>query len=288
MITRQRVRAYYELTKPGMVYGNVLPALAGYAVASTGSGIHFAQLLGIIGGLTLIMASSCVVNNIRDRQMDRLMRRTHRRSLAQGVIGSRPAGWFAGVLLVLGAALLALYGQLLALVIALFAWWLYAHIYTTLKRRTSHATLVGSLPGAAPPLVGYTALTGSFDVTAALFTGILICWQMVHFYAIALRAARDYARANIPVHPLVYGEAATVRAVQLWGLVYLILIGISTWKLPLPGLYGGFVVVVHLVLLYYLANDSSDPSVWATRVFLSSIGGLSLWSIATVVAAVLG
>ena len=284
-----RLLVYYRLAKPGMVYGNVLAALTGFAVAS-GSTIAMTHLISLLIGLSLVMGSSCMVNNIRDRAADQRMRRTSRRPTATGQILPRHAWVVAYIVLALGVLIMAWHSRGLAIGLALVGWILYAGIYTSLKPRTAYATLVGSLPGALPPVIGYVSVTGACDGTTVLLLAALICWQMVHFYTIALRYIDEYRNADIPVYAVTYGMPATVTAIKVYSLVYVQSIVVLGIWLGLPPLAHAAIGLAHLALLASIWSPytSSSSQRWARRVFSRSIMALSVWCAVTTAAAVLG
>jgi len=165
------LKTYYYLTKPGIIRGNAVTAAAGFLLAA---GLHpdLGLFLATLVGLSLIVASACVLNNCLDRRIDAAMARTQRRALVRGLVSTRAAIIYATILGLTGAALLAAFTNLLTLGLALFGLFAYVVLYGIAKRRTVHGTVVGSISGAVPPVVGYTAVTGSLDHGA--FDGGLI------------------------------------------------------------------------------------------------------------------
>lgn len=202
------IKKYYALTKPGIIYGNCLTAIGGFLLASKWD-IDWLVFVATIGGMSLVIASGCVFNNLLDRNIDSKMARTQKRALVQGSISTRHALIFATVLGCLGIFMLAFYVNILTALIALGAFVAYVVVYGLAKRRTVHGTLVGSISGAAPPVIGYTAVTNSVDVGALALFLILVCWQMPHFYAIAIYRLKDYQAAGIPVLPAIKGTQVT-------------------------------------------------------------------------------
>jgi protoheme IX farnesyltransferase len=202
------LRECYLLTKPGIIYGNALTAIAGFLLASRW---HVRPLLlaATIVGTCLVIASACVINNYIDRGIDTKMARTQKRGLVTGKINGRWAIIYGMALGLIGFTALVLFTNLLVVAIGLVAYIDYIVLYGISKRISFHGTLVGSVAGAAPPVAGYCAVTGHFDGGALIIFLIMVCWQMVHFYAIAIRRADDYKAAGIPVLPLVKGVPAT-------------------------------------------------------------------------------
>ncbi len=189
---------YYLLMKPGIIFGNVVTFAAGFLLASKGDikmGLFFTTLLG----LSLIIASACVFNNYIDRYVDKKMERTKKRALASGLIKGRDALAFAVLLGIAGNLTLFLYANGLTVAVANVGFVVYVFLYSFLKCRTTYSTLIGSISGAIPPVVGYCAVSNQFDLAAGILFIIMIFWQMPHFFAIGLWHIDDYAKAEIPI-----------------------------------------------------------------------------------------
>jgi protoheme IX farnesyltransferase len=264
----QTLRTYYYLTKPGIIYGNALMAIAGYLFGAHGSpslGTFAAMLLGTCA----VIASACVYNNVIDRGIDLKMERTKKRAVPAGKVSTIRALVFANVLLLVGVLLLILGTNALTLIVALVGHVAYVVLYGYAKRKTVHGTLVGTLSGSTPPVIGYVAATGSLDLTASLLFLILVAWQMPHFYAIAIFRRDDYAKANIPVLPVVSGLVATRKQI----VVYVVLFIAACAAL---GMFGGASLLSTLVMLlaggYWLylclgPVDEIGQSGWARKQF---------------------
>ncbi|MEI8300236.1 MAG: heme o synthase [Chlamydiota bacterium] len=199
---------YLLLTKPGIIMGNAVTTVGGFALASRG---HFDLLLFLVTliGISLIIGSACVFNNYIDRELDQKMVRTQNRALAKGVISTQNAMLFASVLLLLGGFVLAYFVNFLVLAIALLGFFMYIGVYSFLKYYSTHATLVGSIAGSIPPVIGYCAVTNYLDMGAAIFFIMMTFWQMPHFFAIAIYRLQDYEASGIPVLPLKRGIQKT-------------------------------------------------------------------------------
>jgi protoheme IX farnesyltransferase len=191
------IREYYKLSKPGIVYGNLLPAVAAFTFGSTGVPDFTAFMLMCVG-LSSIIACGCVLNNYLDRHMDALMERTKNRALVRGVISSRAALLFSVSLGLVGAGALLLVNYA-ALSAALFGLFVYVALYTPLKPVSASALFVGAVAGAMPPVVGYTAAAGVFDVYALWLFAALYFWQLPHFIAIAYFRYDEYVAAGVPL-----------------------------------------------------------------------------------------
>jgi protoheme IX farnesyltransferase len=191
------IKTYYHLTKPGIVYGNAIVALAAFIFGSH-TGINWLQLGLMLFGLAGIIGSACVFNNYYDRKMDAKMERTKKRALASGKINAHDAISFGVLLLILGTTLLY-FTNILTLAVALFGFIVYVFLYTPMKPRTGLAVFVGAVAGATPPVIGYAAATNTIDIFAYLLFAFLFLWQIPHFFAIARYRYEEYQAANVPL-----------------------------------------------------------------------------------------
>lgn len=266
------IKQYYYLTKPGIVYGNALAAAAGFLLAAQGRP-DLLRFGATLLGLALVVASACVFNNVIDRDIDTLMSRTQRRALPRGQVSPRAALAFGSILGLLGAGLLAAFANVLAAAAALAGWILYVAIYTAAKRQTVYSTEIGSLSGAVPPVVGYAAVTGRLDLTAALLFAVLVIWQMPHFFAIAIFRHGDYTAAALPVLSVQRGPAAARRAI----VAYMILLVLITPLFTLLQITGWtFLVETALINLLWLRLALAtwrqpDEAAWARNIFKFSL-----------------
>src|SRR4051812_459788 len=193
-------------------------------------------LLATMVGGSLAAGAANVFNCWYDRDIDRLMHRTQRRPLPMGEISPRGAFLFGTALTVVSTALLALTTTPLAAALALAAIVYYGALYTVvLKRHTRHSTLFGGVPGAAPVLIGWAAVTGSLAWPAVVFFGVVFTWQMPHFWALAMRFREDYARADVPMLPVVASPLSVGRQTVAWTWVT---VGVSLLLWPVAGRYG--------------------------------------------------
>lgn len=268
----EKLKAYYWLCKPGIIYGNLLTAMAGFVVAA-GWHIDFSLLAAVLGGTALIIASACIVNNYFDRRIDRVMERTSGRALVRGTVPTRNAFMLAALLGGSGFVILALWVNWLTVWVGVVGYVDYVILYGWSKRRTWHGTLVGSVSGSMPVVAGYTAVTGRLDGGALILFLILTFWQMPHFYAIAIRRLEDYKAAKIPVLPLVYG----IKAAKIQVVAYIAAFFLAVLVLAFYG-YAGvlYAVVMGTLAIGWLWRSlqgfrTSDDKKWATRVFLYSL-----------------
>ncbi|HEX8226700.1 MAG TPA: heme o synthase [Candidatus Saccharimonadales bacterium] len=276
-------REYYNLTKPGIIRGNLMTAAAAFLLASRGYPDPL-LLLAMLAGLALVIGSGCVSNNYIDRGIDRKMARTRQRALASGVISGRSAINYAAVLLAAGLVILVIFTNILTALLSLACFVAYVFIYAIAKRKSVYGTEVGSISGAIPPVVGYCAVTGSLDITALLLFIVLVVWQMPHFYAIAIFRKEDYKAAGIPVLPLVRGIPATKRRMVWYAAAFLaavIALGIH------DGLSPAYYVITGGAGVYWLAcgvkglrpADDAHDIRWARKMFGVSLLALTAFSV---------
>jgi protoheme IX farnesyltransferase len=297
---KNRIKKYYELAKPGIIYGNLLTAVAGFLFASGLSGsFGVVSFFGLIIGTILVIGSACVFNNYIDRGIDRKMERTKTRALVQGRISGRNALIYGTVLGIIGAIILFSYTNILTGMLELFGFFAYIVFYGLAKRYTVYGVIVGSLPGAMPIVAGYAAAANRLDLAAFLLLIILILWQMPHFYGIALHRAAEYRAAGIPVLPLRKG----IRRTQIEMLVYALLFFTAVLLLTLFN-YTGYIylgvmaaVVAIWVWLAALgfridATDTTDAGTaavgkWGRTMFLYSLVVITVFSVMASIGAVI-
>lgn len=275
---------YYRLAKPGIIYGNAVTALAGFFVASKRQ-VDLGLMVGMLVGLSLIIGAACVFNNYLDRGIDRKMARTKNRALAADLIPVRGALIYGLILVVSGSLILAALTNLLTLSIALAGFLVYVGAYSPLKPRTTWATLVGSIAGAVPPVVGYTAVANKLDGAALLLFLILVFWQMPHFYAIAIYRLNDYKNAGVPVLPARNGLRFTKIQIVLYILAFTIAAGLLG---VLRYLGRGYLVVALAASIYWLwqAWDgwrAADTRRWARQMFGTSLLVITALSAAMII-----
>ncbi|MCK2044446.1 heme o synthase [Chromohalobacter sp. TMW 2.2299] len=275
------LKPYVSITKPGIIFGNLISVAGGFFLASQGS-VDGVLFLATVIGIALVIASGCVFNNYIDRDIDRLMERTQGRVAVQGLISPGITLAYGSVLGVAGFLTLALGTNALATLFALLGFFVYVGLYSLyLKRHSVYGTLVGSLSGAAPPVVGYCAVSGQFDLGALTLLLIFCLWQMPHSYAIAIFRYQDYRAASIPVLPVTRGVRAAKHHIFWYILAFL---G-ATLMLTLGGYAGyGYFAVAAAMGLYWLVMAfrgyrTGDDRVWAKKVFIFSIFTITALSI---------
>ncbi|CAB0150654.1 Protoheme IX farnesyltransferase [Pseudidiomarina piscicola] len=240
-------RDYLELTKPRVVLLLLLTALVGMCLASP-TWVGWAVVTPAMVGIGLMSGSAAAVNHLVDRHIDAQMARTLRRPLPSGVLSPRHVISFATIIGALGFAVLAIWVNMLTAWLTLLSLVGYAIIYTMyLKRATPQNIVIGGLAGAAPPLLGWTAVTNEIHPFAILLVMIVFTWTPPHFWALAVHRAKDYAKANIPMLPVTHGIEFTKTCI----LLYTILLAIICLLPYIVGMSG----VIYLV-------GSSILSIW--------------------------
>jgi protoheme IX farnesyltransferase len=267
------LKEYYQLTKPGIIYGNVLTTIAGFMLASRGH-ISWGLFAATVAGTALVIASACVFNNFIDQDIDSLMARTKSRALASAKIEEEYALIYGSVLGLAGIAILSVWTNRLTVLVGLLGFVSYVWWYTSLKRKTVHATLVGSIPGATPIVAGYVAVTGHLDLGAILLFAIMVVWQMPHFYAISMFRCDDYANAKVPVLAVVKGMRTSAKYIFWYVLAFAVVVA-------LLALYGyasfSFFVVMAIISFYWIwigkrgFKKGNDNLKWARKMFGTSL-----------------
>jgi heme o synthase len=199
----QTAADFVELTKPRLNVLVVASSAAGYYLGAPAADVWLSggarPLVEAVAGTALVAAGAAVLNQLSERDTDALMRRTRGRPLPDGRVAPADAVWFGLALSAAGLALLALRANALAALLALATLVVYLAIYTPMKRRTPLATLVGAVPGALPPLIGWAAARGTLTAGGLALFAIVFLWQIPHFMAIAWLYREDYAAAGFPM-----------------------------------------------------------------------------------------
>jgi protoheme IX farnesyltransferase len=241
---RARVTDFYELTKPRMNFLVVVTTMVGYYMAARGWA-DWGRVVYTLIGTGLTAAGSSVLNQYVERDLDLLMRRTARRPLPGGRVRPGDALFYGVLLSVAGLAILTLFVNPLTALLGAITLALYVFVYTPAKRRTTICTLIGAVPGAIPPMMGFTAVQGTISLEAFVVFSILFFWQMPHFLAIAILYREDYARGGFQMLPVVDRELhVTSRQIVLYSLSLL-----PVTLLPaLIGMAGGVYFAAALLL----------------------------------------
>lgn len=274
---------YYQLTKPGIVFGNLVTVLGGYALAAEGQ-MNLLHLTGILFGTSFVVAAACVCNNYKDRDYDAKMERTKARPLAARTFSPKKALYFAQILLLVGSGILLLVGGQFSFLAGLIGFGIYVFLYTPQKQRSEYATFTGSLAGAAPPLIGYLALQPFDSKGIALFC-IVAIWQMPHFLAIALYRMEEYAAANIPVFPLRKGVFATKIHMLIYTFAFLIgVLSLSYLRcVGNPYLFIAGASGLGWLALCLRGFRTENIKNWAKSMFVFSLVNIVVWNVMLII-----
>jgi protoheme IX farnesyltransferase len=269
---RSRLADYVTLTKPELTFLSVITALGGYFLGADGS-LSLATLLHVLVGTMLLGGGVGALNQFIEREHDAKMRRTENRPLPAGRLAPSEALLFGTALSVAGLIELALFTNLLTGFLAFLTLATYLFLYTPLKRITWTSTIVGGIPGALPPMMGWTAARNEITVEAWILFGILFCWQMPHFFSLAWMYRRDYERAGYPMLTVIDAEGKRT-SVQI--LIYCVGLIPLSLLLTLSGVlgwvYGAGALITGGAYLYYgieLQRTRANRS--ARRMFFVSL-----------------
>lgn len=237
-------RDYFELTKPKVVTLIVFTAIVGMFLAVPDWPGASALLFGTLG-IGLAASSAAVINHVLDARIDAQMSRTHARPLPQGKVSAVQALTFAAVLCVISMSILTILVNPLTAVLTFASLIGYAIIYTIyLKRSTPQNIVVGGAAGAAPPVLGWAAVTGEVHADALLLFLIVFVWTPPHFWSLAIAKRDDYAKVSIPMLPVTHG----VQLTQLFILLYTILLVLITILPYSSGMSGVIYLATALIL----------------------------------------
>jgi len=265
-------RRYLELTKPKVVALITFTAVVGTLLASPGLPPLDALVWGNLG-IALAAACAAAINHVLDRRIDAQMARTRARPLPSGALGERQALAFAALLGVSSMGVLAFLVNLLTAALTFLSLIGYAVVYTVwLKRATPQNIVIGGAAGAAPPLLGWAAVSDSIDPNALLLALIIFVWTPPHFWALAIARRDDYARAGIPMLPVTHGVAYTRLQVLLY-TVLLVVVTLMPYLTRMSGLvYLAAALLLNAGFLYYaLALKMTAREELPLRVFRFSV-----------------
>lgn len=285
--SRVSFKELQQIIKMGLVQGNLIPAFAGAWLAVVMSNHSFLssipQILLMLIGSTLIMGGACALNNYYDQDIDRIMPSKQNRPTVNDRISDKNLLILSFGMMLVGEACLFLLNVpsgVLGL-IGIVGYVSYYSIWS--KRHTTWNTVVGSFPGAVPPLIGWVAIDGNISLIAIALFLVVFCWQPIHFYALAIKRSDEYSLANIPMLPSVKGFKRTRISMFIW-LVFL---------LPLPFLLSSlgttFVVLATLLNLGWIYvgltsfKKATDQTKWATKMFIYSLNYLVVFFVLVVV-----
>jgi protoheme IX farnesyltransferase len=267
-----RVKIYYDLIKFRLSALVTFSAIFGFILGDSGVNFSWPQFIGLIFGGFLISGASGAANEIIERKYDKLMTRTQGRPLPQQAISVQEAIYFTVIIGVLGILILVIFTNFLTTILGLISMILYVLVYTPLKRVGPIAVFVGAIPGAMPPLLGWTAATGLISHEALIIFGIQFIWQFPHFWAIAWVSDEDYKKAGFKLLPS-GGKKDLNTAIQIMiYTLFLLPLGLLPTYFGLTGFNSAIVAticgVLFLAQTFSLMKDFSRKS--ALRIMFGS------------------
>ena len=216
------ISEFFKLTKPGVLYLLMITAGASMILATNFNLDIFKALTGFLG-IAFIAGSSAAINQILDFKYDSVMERTVKRPIVTGKISVTSATVFASFLFIAGSALILYFNNFLTWALTFGTWIFYAFFYTkVLKFSGSQNIVIGGLAGAMPPLLGWTAVVGSIDPLPLLLVLLIFIWTPPHFWALAINKKDEYAKAGIPMMPVVKGIEYTKIQIVLYSILLLV------------------------------------------------------------------
>jgi len=259
-----RLRAYSDLVKFRLSALVTFSAAFGFILGDKGAMFSWGPFLSLILGGFLISGASGAANEIWERDIDKLMKRTQNRPLPLNIISLKEAYWFTSLIALAGILILWIYTNPLTTLLGVLSMVLYVFVYTPLKKVGPIAVFVGAIPGAMPPLLGWTAATGVISHEALIIFGIQFIWQFPHFWAIAWVSDEDYKRAGFKLLPS-GGKKDLNTAIQIMVYtLFLLPLGLLPTYFGLTGINSGIVATVCGVLFlaqtFSLMKDCSRKS----------------------------
>lgn len=262
----------WSLTKPGITRLVLVTTGVGFYLGGSGS-LDLALMLHALLGTGLLAAGTNALNQYAERRADAQMKRTRARPLPAGRLKESTALAFSTGISVAGAVYLVALVNLLTAALGTASLLIYIFIYTPLKRRTWLCTVVGAVPGAIPPMMGWTAATGRLDALAWVLFGIVFLWQMPHFFAIGWLYKQDYARAGFPMLPVIDDEGKRTARQIIAYTVALVVVSLLTTVMGLTGAiyFSGALTLGLAFLVLGLALARTRTGLSARRLFLGSV-----------------
>ncbi|MDR7130414.1 protoheme IX farnesyltransferase [Algoriphagus sp. 4150] len=277
-----KIKAYAELIKLRLSALVTFSAVFGYILGDRGVSFGWSGFIGLAIGGFLISGASCAANEILERDLDKLMKRTQNRPLPLKLISLQEALWVTSIVSIVGVGLLWYFTNPLTTWLGILSMVLYVFVYTPLKRVGPIAVFVGAIPGALPPLLGWTAATGSISHEALIIFGIQFIWQFPHFWAIAWVGDEDYKAAGFKLLPSGGGKDLNTAIQIMIYTLFLLPLGLLPSYFGLTGMTSGIVATVCGVLFlaqtFSLMKDCSRKS--ALRIMFGSFLYLPIVQIA--------
>jgi protoheme IX farnesyltransferase len=241
-----RVKHYFQLLKFRLSFTVAFSSAIGYMLGNRDF-VWFEPLLVMLGGL-LVTGSANIINQILEKDLDKLMKRTAKRPLPKGFLSVKESTIFCVILGISGLTLLGVYFNILAAALSLISLIIYGFIYTPLKRISPACVFVGAIPGGLPPMIGYIAATGTFGWEAGILFGIQFIWQFPHFWAIAWVLDDDYKQAGFKMLPMTGGKNLKTAIQIMMYTLLLIPLGMLPLQFGMAGQTSAIIAVICGVL----------------------------------------
>jgi heme o synthase len=267
-----RARDFVALAKPRLNLLVVASTLVGYAMAD-GEPLGLVRVCGLLLGTGLVAGGASAFNQVYERDLDALMRRTRRRPLPDQRLQPIEGLLFGTIMTLAGLLLIAASSNVVAAGVALATLLTYVVIYTPLKRRSSFGTVIGAIPGALPPIIGWSAVTGTMPAQAWALFGIMFLWQLPHFLAIAWMYREDYARAGFPMLPVLEPDGRSTARQSVMYAAALVPLSLAPMLMRMAGeMYFAGALVLGLGFLWLTLRFARTRAVRDARhVFFGSI-----------------
>jgi protoheme IX farnesyltransferase len=266
------LRPFVDLTKPRITWLILMSTAVGFVFGAK-FGWHWPTLIHCLLGTGLLASGTAALNQWYERDADALMKRTQGRPIPAGLVSPNAAFWFGSALILAGFFDLALGDNWLTAGLGMFTVVSYLVAYTPLKQRSTHATTIGAVPGAMPPMIGFAAASGTLTADAWILFAILFLWQFPHFYAIAWMYREDYQRAGMRMLAVVEpGGESTARRI-FWTSIALVPLSLLPRVFGMAGdVYAIGVLVIGVSFVYFTFRVLRDLSrVGARNVLLASV-----------------
>ena len=267
------LKSYYQLCKPNVVYMMLICAFVGMLLAEQSVGSYSYLFVSLVG-IAFCAASAAAINQVIDRKSDASMTRTDQRPLPKGELSATHASLFAVLIGFTGATILYVYVNTLTMLLTIASLIGYAFIYTVyLKRATPQNIVIGGLAGAAPPLLGWSAVTNTIDPYALLLVLIIFVWTPPHFWALAIYRKEEYAKESIPMLPVTHGVVFTKLQIVLYTIIlfivsllpYVVLMSGIIYLISALALSSAF--LYYSINLYYSNNDEDAMSTFQFSIY---------------------
>ena len=272
-----RSRDYVALAKPRLNLLVVASTLVGYAMGS-GEPLGIVRVLGLLLGTGLVAGGASAFNQVMERDLDALMRRTRMRPMPDQRLQPLEGVLFGTAIMLAGLLMIVASSNLLAAGVALATLVIYVVIYTPLKKKSSLGTVIGAIPGALPPLIGSAAVEGTLSVEGWTLFGIMFLWQLPHFLAIAWMYREDYARAGYPMLPVIEPDGRSTGRQAVVYTAALLPLSLAPTAMHMAGViyFGGALVLGLLFFWLTIRFAQTRATRDARRVFFASITYLPL------------